>query len=134
MTDDRITAVRRQRSGLIVLAILGLLAAGVSYWGTRDWWSTAALPSPASSSEIGAPADEVVLPPGPHQAEFLATCIICHSARLPLHQPPFGREQWAEIVHKMVAAYGAPASPDEEAQIVGYLLAVQEPELPLQSR
>jgi len=131
MTDDRITAVRRQRSGLIVLASLTLVATAVSFWGTRDIWPTAATSASDSSAEIGISVDDVVLPPGPHQAEFQATCIICHSAWLPLHQPPLGREKWAEIVHKMVAAYGAHASPDDEAQIVAYLLAVQEP---LQSR
>jgi hypothetical protein len=131
MTDDRITAVRRQRSGLIALAILTLVAAAMSFWGTRDIWPTAATPVRISSDDVGTPVDDVVLPAGLHQAEFQATCIICHSAWLPLHQPPLGREKWAEIVHKMVAAYGAPASPDDEAQIVAYLLAVQEP---LQSR
>ena len=128
MNADRITAVRRQRSGLIVMAILTLVAAGVSFWGTREIWPTAA--GPVSSADGGTTVDDVVLPPGPHQAEFQATCIICHSARLPLHQPKFGREKWAEIVHKMVTAYGAPASPEDEAQIVGYLLAVQEPQPP----
>jgi len=134
MTDDRITAVHRQRSGLIVLAILAVVAAAMSFWGTRDVWSTGVTPIANSSDDLGTPVDDVVLPPGPNQAEFQATCIICHSAWMPLHQPPLGREKWAEIVHKMVAAYGAPASPDDEAQIVAYLLAVQEPHLPLQSR
>ena len=130
MTDDARTAVRRQRLGLIVLTVLGLVAGGLSFQGTRDSWRVAAVPapgsSPGSSADVDRAIDEPALPPGPHQAEFQAACLICHSARLPLTQPPLNREKWIEIVHKMVAAYGAPVAPEEEAQIAEYLLATQQ--------
>ncbi len=61
------------------------------------------------------PAWDIELPEGPHRDEFQTSCLICHSARLPLGQPPFDREKWAEIVHKMVAVYGAPMTPEDES-------------------
>ena len=66
-------------------------------------------------------------PEGPHRDEFQTSCLICHSARLPLGQPPFHREKWVEIVHKMVAVYGAPLTPEDESQVVDYLLAARPP-------
>jgi hypothetical protein len=86
-----------------------------SYFGTRDAWVIAdrlpdATPA-APSGEEADPAWDIELPEGPHRDEFQTSCLICHSARLPLGQPRFGRERWTEIVHKMVAAYGAPVTP-----------------------
>ena len=83
-------------------------------------------PSSLSSVE-GNPAWDIELPAGPHRDEFESSCLICHSARLPLGQPGFRREKWAEIVHKMVAAYGAPVTPRQEAEVVDYLLAIRPP-------
>ena len=60
-------------------------------------------------------------------ADFQTSCVICHSARLPLSQPPFPREKWVEVVHKMVDAYGAPMTPEEESHVVDYLLAARPP-------
>jgi hypothetical protein len=124
-------ATRRQRFGLILSVGLGLLAAGVSYFGTRDAWVTADR-SPdtevAATSGAGAePAWEIELPEGPHREEFQTSCLICHSARLPLGQPAFRQEKWAEIVHKMVAVYGAPMTAEEESSVVNYLLAARPP-------
>ena len=51
--------------------------------------------------------------------------MICHSPRLALSQPTFPEEKWAEIVHKMVAAYGAPVTKDDEHRVVTYMMAVQ---------
>jgi hypothetical protein len=48
-------------------------------------------------------------------------CLACHSADHVLYQPLLSRETWAEVVHKMVTAYKAPISPDDEKQIVEYL-------------
>ena len=46
----------------------------------------------------------------------------------PAARPPrFGRERWAEIVHKMVAAYGAPVTPEQQDEVVDYLMAVRPP-------
>jgi len=127
MTDDARTAIRRQRLGLIILALLSLVAGALSFQGTRDSWRLAASPAPGSSADVEPAIDEPALPPGPHQAEFQAACVICHSARLPLTQPRLSREKWIEVVHKMVVAYGAPLAPEEEVPVVEYILAIQEP-------
>ena len=124
-------ATRRQRFGLSLALALGLMAAGFSYFGTRDAWVIAdrlpdATPA-APSGEEADPAWDNELPEGPHRDEFQTSCLICHSARLPLGQPRFGRERWAEIVHKMVAAYGAPVTPEQQDEVVDYLLAVRPP-------
>ena len=49
-------------------------------------------------------------------------CLACHSADHVLNQPLLSKETWEEIVHKMVTAYKAPISPDDEKQIVEYLV------------
>src|SRR3954452_2615895 len=126
-------ASRRQRFGLSLALALGLIAAGVSYFGTRDAWVIAdrlpdATPA-ATSGEEADPAWDIELPEGPHRDEFQTSCLICHSARLPLGQPGFGPGKWAEIVHKMAAAYGALVTAKQEAEVVDYLLAVRLPGL-----
>jgi len=127
VNDDVRSAIRRQRSGLVILAALGLIAGGVSYFGVQGSWRPAVLPAPASTAGAELVIDELALPPGSHRETFQVACIICHSARLPLTQPQLNREKWTEIVHKMVTAYGAPVAPEEETQIVEYLVTVQEP-------
>jgi mono/diheme cytochrome c family protein len=136
-TPDRTTsghdadATGRQRFGLVLAVALGLIATGFSYWGTRDTWVAAdrrseVTPVALSGAEAD-PASDIELPQGPHREEFQTSCLICHSARLPLGQPPFGRDKWAEVVHKMVAAYGAPLTPQEEGEVVDYLLVARPP-------
>ncbi len=124
-------ASARQRFGLVLSIVLGLIAAGISYFGTRDVWSVAERPSDAlvvARSDLAAdPAWDIELPEGPHRDEFQSSCLICHSARLPFGQPPFGREKWTEIVHKMAAVYGAPVTTEDESRVVDYLLAARPP-------
>ena len=124
-------ATRRQRFGLVLTAALGLIAALVCYLGIQDTWivvdrrpdrEVAATPAVAVD-----PAWDIELPEGPNRDEFQTSCLICHSARLPLGQPPFGREKWAEVVHKMAAVYGAPINSEEESRVVDYLLAARPP-------
>ncbi len=129
-------ATRRQRFGLILVIGLGLIAGGISYIGTKDVWVTAGRDADASVAITPAPATAVAadpawdieLPEGPHRDEFQSSCLICHSARLPLGQPSFRREKWTEIVHKMVAVYGAPMTPDDETRVVDYLLVARPPD------
>jgi cytochrome c553 len=71
------------------------------------------------------PHESPDLPPGPHRDSTLTACTICHSTQLVLNQPPFPRAKWAEVVHKMVAVYGAPIPPEEEPRLVDYLTSVR---------
>jgi hypothetical protein len=119
----------RQRFGLALSVVLALFAAGISYFGTRDAWLAADRrpdPTVMETSVVAAdPAWDIELPEGPHRADFQTSCLICHSARLPLGQPPFGRARWVEIVHKMEAVYGAPMTAEDESHVVDYLLAAR---------
>jgi mono/diheme cytochrome c family protein len=67
--------------------------------------------------------DEPLLPPGPGRTEFATNCIICHSPRYVSMQPLFPRKVWKAEVQKMVDAYKAPISEQDQAQIVNYLVA-----------
>jgi hypothetical protein len=124
-------AAHRQRFGLILTIGVGLIAAGFSYVGTRDVWVTAdgppTAPVAAPSTVATDPAWDLYLPEGPYRADFQTSCLICHSARLPFSQPPFQRQKWVEVVHKMVDAYGAPMTPEDESRVVDYLLAARPP-------
>ena len=115
----------RRRFGVALSCTLLVAAAGVSYYAIRESWAVPARPDGAASASATATVDEVELPPGPHRGEFQSSCVVCHSPRLALGQPTLTREKWGETVHKMVAAYGAPLTPDAEARVVDYLLAAQ---------
>jgi hypothetical protein len=65
------------------------------------------------------------MPLGPSHAQLTASCGLCHSRRLVLTQPLLTEQQWKAVVHKIVAVYGAPLSPAEEASVVEYLMAVR---------
>ena len=119
-------AVRRQRFGIVLALVLISAATAISYFGTKDTWSVPSRPGTQvveSSPVTAIPAWDFELPQAPHREEFQTSCLICHSAWLPFSQPQFRREKWAEIVHKMVAVYGAPVTPENEAKVVEYLLA-----------
>jgi len=124
-------ATYRQRFGLILAAAVGLIATGVSYFGTRDAWVTIDKPTDtvaeATAGVASDPAWDLELPDGPNRSDFQTSCLVCHSARLPLSQPPFRKERWAEIVHKMADTYGAPMTADDESRAVDYLLAARPP-------
>ena len=52
-------------------------------------------------------------------------CRLCHSPRFVLGQPRFNEKKWTEIVHKMVVVYGSPMTPQQEKDVVAYLVAVR---------
>jgi sulfite dehydrogenase (cytochrome) subunit B len=62
------------------------------------------------------------LPPGPGRDEFAKQCVVCHSPRYVVDQPIFPRKTWTSEVQKMVKAYGAMITPDEQKEIVNYLV------------
>jgi mono/diheme cytochrome c family protein len=125
MLEQKVNTSGRQRFVLALFGTLFVASAVVSYFSIRDSWTAPERIDGAGAADSVSMPEEAALPPGPHLAEFQSSCLICHSARLPLGQPALKEEKWAEIVHKMVAAYGAPLGKAEEAQVVKYLVAMQ---------
>lgn len=62
---------------------------------------------------------------GPNVDVYERNCLICHSARYVIMQPPFPRSVWEKEVKKMVDAYGATVSEADQRKIVEYLVAVR---------
>jgi sulfite dehydrogenase (cytochrome) subunit B len=62
------------------------------------------------------------LPPGPGHDLFAAQCVVCHSPRYVVDQPVFPRKTWTAEVKKMVDSYGAMITPDQQKEIVDYLV------------
>lgn len=132
------TTAQRPRWRLIVLVVALLLSgAVVSYYGIQPpapdanaLGSGQAVPSTDSVVRVDLPHEDFMVPPGPHRELFQVNCTICHSPRLAFTQPPLAEKKWQEVVHKMVAVYGAPPTPEEEREIVRYLSAVHGQPLP----
>ena len=118
------TATGRQRFGLLLSSAVLLAAGAAAYFSVRGSGPISLAPSEAPPATAMAD-DEVEIPPGPHREAFQTNCVICHSPLLPLNQPTLAQNQWTEVVRKMVSAYGAPMTPDDEAHVVEYLTAVQ---------
>jgi hypothetical protein len=122
---------RTQRVAIILTILTGVIATVVAWLGSRD--APLSLPSapPAAAPAwpvvmtIALPHEPPQLPPGPHQQATAVACSRCHSPQLILNQPPFPRQKWIEIVHKMVQVYGAPITAAEETTLVDYLVAIR---------
>lgn len=91
-----------------------------------------ALPVPAFSQgekkeamkavhSITLPKVPVKLKEGKGRALVEKYCAICHSPDYIPMQPPFPREKWEGIVHKMIKVYGAPVPEDVAREIIEYL-------------
>jgi mono/diheme cytochrome c family protein len=82
---------------------------------------------PVSATSIKLKSTKVEYPtsdaqfPGEGADAINNNCLACHSADHVLYQPLLSKEAWEEVVHKMVTAYKAPISPDDQKQIVEYL-------------
>ena len=121
----------------VVVLLLMVAVAMLAYalWGRTGRERNAASPQqemaiPVSRLAEVKPVKEIDLeyhapdlPPGPYQDVFATQCVICHSPRYVLNQPAFPRKTWAAEVHKMVKSYGAPIDPQQEREIVDYLVA-----------
>jgi hypothetical protein len=122
---------RTWRLGPPLVLALFLGAAAVSYFGTRGGEPgpvTIRSPAPGPTEpvvSITLPQEDVEIPPGPNREQFRVACTVCHSPRLAFTQPRFGEKKWAEVVHKMVAVYGAPIPAADEPALVAYLTAVR---------
>lgn len=122
-----------RRAAILWTLLVGILATLVVVFSFRG--QSLVTPRPETPAPITPPQGPVYtlvlphdppeLPPGPHRDQVAISCTICHSTRLVLNQPTFPREKWIGIVHKMVAVYGAPIPPEEESQLVDYLMTVR---------
>jgi hypothetical protein len=124
VAESNANATGRQRFGLLLSGTLLLASGAASYYAVRGSWPIS-LRSDEAPPTATMTFGEVVIPPGPHREAFQTNCVICHSPLLPLNQPTITQKQWTEVVHKMVSAYGAPMTPDDETHVVEYLTAVQ---------
>lgn len=128
---------------LRVIGVLVLVGAGIlvyAVWGGRGRMPQAYVPPPSTPVTVAnisvlQPVQEIELqyhqpdlPPGPGRDEFATQCVICHSPRYVLNQPRFPRKVWTAEVHKMVVGYGAPILPEQEKQIVDYLVSWHGPQ------
>jgi mono/diheme cytochrome c family protein len=122
------------RTVLAVLLIIGIAILAYAVWG-RAGRNTVAVPVeslkpiPVEQLVTMRPVTEIAfeyhqpdLPPGPGHDQFAAQCVICHSPRYVLNQPVFPRKTWTAEVQKMVKAYGAMIPPDQQQEIVNYLV------------
>jgi mono/diheme cytochrome c family protein len=121
----------------VVVLLLAVAVAILAYalWGRAGRERSAALPPqepviPVSRLTEAKPVKQIELdyhapdlPPGPGQDEFATQCVICHSPRYVINQPAFPRKTWTAEVHKMVKGYGAPIDPEQESEIVDYLVS-----------
>lgn len=117
-------------AGLALLLVAGL-AGGCGNGGSSAPSAPATNPAPvvatagADIKSITLPDYEPDLPDGPGRAEFMQSCLICHSPDYITTQPPFPRQIWEHEVAKMVTNYGAPANPEQMRKIVDYLVAIR---------
>ncbi len=87
--------------------------------------SAAASKASGQVERITLPQVRTQVPPGPHVQVYEKNCLICHSVRYVITQPRFSKAVWQSEVKKMVDAYGASISPEDQAMIVEYLVAVK---------
>jgi hypothetical protein len=131
MAIDQATPPARATGIALPLSLTVFVVFGVGYIAS----ATRAQKPPENSSashasgsqvvSITLPYDEPNLPPGPHRREFQIACTSCHSTRLVMTQPAFPRAKWEASVKKMVDAFGAPLTPEDQARAVEYLMAVR---------
>jgi hypothetical protein len=83
--------------------------------------ATAAPLDQLKSPNVEVPSSDMMFPAGPGSDEINSGCLACHSADHVLNQPSLTRENWQEIVTKMIKAYKAPIDPADATKIVDYL-------------
>jgi hypothetical protein len=119
------------RVAIVLTMLAGAIATAVAYLGIRQTTPPPVAPLAGQTDtsvpvlSIVLPHDDPEVPSGPHQRTFATSCMICHSPRLVLTQPPFPRKEWVQVVLKMVKTYGAPITPEDQEQIVDYLAVIR---------
>jgi hypothetical protein len=117
--------MKRRESMFVLLLALALLASAASQ--QPDTPSKARKGSKKPVEEITLPNYPLEMSPGPNLAAFQQHCLLCHSARYVTTQPRFSQTVWEKEVKKMVDVYGAPITPDEQKEIVEYLVTIKGP-------
>jgi sulfite dehydrogenase (cytochrome) subunit B len=118
-----------------ILAAVGMAILAYAIWGKGG----RVVPSSSSAQAINIPVSQLTmrepvrqikleyhqpdLPPGPGHDVFATQCVICHSPLYVVNQPFFPRKVWTAEVQKMIKAYGAPITPDQEKDIINYLVS-----------
>jgi cytochrome c5 len=122
-------AKRGYRAVVVTLAAfsMALLAAATAQQTASGTSSKTAKAAKNPVHEITLPQYPPEMPPGPNLEAFQQHCLLCHSARYVTTQPRFSRTVWEKEVKKMVDVYGAPITPQEQQQIVEYLVAIKGP-------
>ena len=91
--------------------------------------SSAAVAQPpqklVSPPEVDLPFGDAAFPDGKGAQALNDNCLACHSVDHVMNQPPLSREGWEEVVKKMVRAYKAPISQEDQKRIVDYLAAIK---------
>ncbi len=78
-----------------------------------------------SPPEVDLPFGDPAFPDGPNADAINSNCLACHSVDHVMNQPSLSREGWEEVVKKMVRAYKAPISPQDQEKIVDYLASTK---------
>lgn len=94
----------------IILIIIVVLAAGISYGGSQD-----------KVTSINLPTIRTELKPGDGREKVEEFCNICHSVDYITMQPKLSNAQWTATVNKMIKVFGAPVSQGDAEIIVNYL-------------
>jgi len=119
--------MKRRRGNPMLL--LAAVSAGAWLSSSAQQSSTAGSAKVTKSAvhEITLPDVTAEMLAGPNLAVYRKDCLLCHSSRYVTMQPRFSKAVWEKEVKKMVDVYGAPITPEEQTQIVEYLVAIKGP-------
>jgi hypothetical protein len=101
--------------------MLRLLLSTVVFLGFVTACPVSAAPIKLKSTKVEYPTSDAMFT-GAGADAINNNCLACHSADHVLNQPLLSKQTWEEVVRKMVTAYKAPISPDDQKQIVEYLV------------
>ncbi len=94
----------------IILIIIVVLAAGISYGGSQD-----------KVTSINLPTIRTELKPGDGREKVEGFCNICHSVDYIPMQPKLSKAQWTATVTKMMKVFGCPVGEGDAKIIISYI-------------